>query len=55
MRAKVHSDHPYDDLIAQDLFGLVGDVVADRFRRLDLYHAGPRSLVYEAEPPGVGK
>lgn len=38
-----------------DLHGLVDQVVAGRFRVLSVRHAGPRSLVYEAEPPGVGQ
>ena len=38
-----------------DLHGLLGQVVARRFRVLGLRHSGPRSTVYEAEPPGVGR
>lgn len=33
----------------------MGQVVARRFRVLSLRHAGPRSTVYEVEPPGVGR
>ncbi len=33
----------------------MGQVVARRFRVLSLRHAGPRSTVYETEPPGVGR
>jgi len=39
----------------RDLHGLLGQVVARRFRVLSLRHAGPRGTVYEAEPPGVGR
>ncbi len=38
-----------------DLYGVLGQVVARRFRVLALQHAGPRGHVYEVEPPGVGQ
>lgn len=38
-----------------DLHGLVGQVVAGRFRVLSVFFAGPRGIVYEVEPPGVGR
>ncbi len=44
--------HPMED--SADLHGLVGQIVARRFRVLALRHAGPHSVVYEVEPPGVG-
>jgi len=37
-----------------DRYHLVGQVIGGRFRVLGVRHAGPRSIVYEAEPPGVG-
>lgn len=37
-----------------DLFGLEGTILYGRYRVLRLVHAGPRCLVYEVEPPGVG-
>ena len=43
-----------DDFGAHDPYALVGEVVAGRFRVLGLRHTGPRGLVYEVEPPGVG-
>ena len=38
-----------------DPYSLVGEVVAGRFRVLSVRHVGPRGLVYEVEPPGVGQ
>ncbi|MCB9523233.1 MAG: serine/threonine protein kinase [Myxococcales bacterium] len=35
--------------------GLVGQILAGRMRVLDRVHAGPRSRIYEVEPPGVGE
>ena len=43
------------DFGAHDPFALVGEVVGGRFRVLALRHSGPRGLVYEVEPPGVGQ
>ena len=40
---------------AYDPYALVGEIVAGRFRVLALKHAGPRAVVYEVEPPGVGQ
>jgi len=43
-----------DDFGAHDPYALVGEVIGGRFRVLGLRHTGPRGLVYEVEPPGVG-
>ncbi len=49
----MQAEHFYDD--PEDTYGLIGTVVARRFRVLNLVHIGPRGAVYEIEPPGVGK
>jgi serine/threonine-protein kinase len=44
-----------DNLGAHDPYALVGEIVSGRFRVLALKHAGPRAVIYEVEPPGVGQ
>ena len=41
--------------VPADFHRLVGQVIAGRLRVLDVVHTGPRGVIYEAEPPGVGK
>lgn len=45
---------PPPEEVAQDLRGLVGEIVAGRFRVLGVAHAGRNGVVYEVEPPSVG-
>jgi serine/threonine-protein kinase len=45
----------HESLGAHDPYALVGEVVSGRFRVLSVKHSGPRGVVYEVEPPGVGQ
>lgn len=44
-----------DESRMHDPFALVGEIVSGRFRVMSLRHTGPRAVVYEVEPPGVGQ
>jgi serine/threonine protein kinase len=47
--------HSHESLGAHDPYSLVGEIVSGRFRVLSVKHSGPRGVVYEVEPPGVGQ
>ncbi len=54
MAAHLERLHSPDDAGVLDPYAIVGEIVSGRFRVLAMKHAGPRQIVYEVEPPGVG-